>query len=538
MNRKFILSSCIALLVLFGSTLGIGFAIGAANKSDDDLIRYYIGGKEYTPTSTTDNSNEIGANEILKKYYSAALFGNSDFSLEGNKEVGTTHDYIFKLKNKGNWNVAPIVSKGTKDDEIKAVDLAKLKENFIKMKFFNDTISTSVFEFLMTTSEENENNTNLFNLALTLEKNQMTNLRYLPLYSATNIDIGTSAIPELIDGPEFINDKVIPELEKDADYNNSVLKEMYIYSYLWQNSSSKSYDYNLTKELVRSKPSIVSSMEIDTEKAKGNLAFESLKNHSSPTYKKVDWNKNFDDLETSLIDVSIKDEQIKVGAVEGLKGFGGIKMGSSVSDVGADWTNISNTWDTKEANSEGKSITKNALYNNKNILFGTDQNIYLADPNNKSGANGRGALIVDVSSDVGDNTGWDKLTGNANIYSYSQLWPYAFAEQIDKSGSMSYTTYSLFANIDSTNDTLTKGKLDDTTSEYIFDRWFDNTNSTNKEQAALGEIAITQAIISNNSSIEAKALTFWKDKGFYIELSGKFATNYASLIPDAILKED
>ncbi len=514
-NVKFAISASLALLVLFGSTIGIGYWIGKANKRDDNYVKFFIHNKEYklndSRTTKTAGTAEQ-ADDLISKYYSAALFGNENSS-GASGTSNDTYDYIFNEKAK-DWNQPFQIGKpiGTTPLTTEA-----LHEDFTYVKFAKDTISTTVFAYLTGLNSTNPKVINAIN-SLT----EITDYQTLNFFGLAATSTGKDALK-----------KIIEALTKDSSYQKGILEDMYIYSYLWQDSSMSIYDYNLTREIVKAAPSLVESVGIDSDKIIKNSSadknMDTLKalDDSGTTVSNADWNAIISNLkiDNALIDPSIQDNAITTVGFKGFEGFEGIKFGTSAGDgIKEDWTDSTKTWNTDNTSNDisGPMTTMNGKFNHNNIL--EKANYYIPKDNDN------GAIIGDSG-----NGHYGDISGDVNVYAYSQLIPYTFSKKIEtgfnnNNYNMGTNHYSLFANGDNSAG-WTTGDKDNVKSKYIFDEWFGNNS-------IYGEIYLTESLIDNNPDIKTRAYNYWNDKGFGIELSGKYQTDFGSSVPSGLIRDD
>ncbi len=497
-NMKFAIGATIALLVLFGATLGIGYWIGDSTRRDDNYVKFFINNKEYD-LNNKKTSREVASQEdgddLVSQFYSAALFGDTDY----NNPIGDDdYNYIFN-SSVDDWNQPYIITQG--------IDAKTLHENFVNIKFAKDTISTPVYEYLVNLDSRNPE---IISVIIELEN-------ILPdTYQSANIFEVASETDLYMD--------IIEALTNDPTYQKDVLEDIFVYSYLWQDSSMSIYDYNLTREMVKAAPSMVAKASINSEKMNpSNSDWTKLRDLIETENISADeWNTMLmsADFQDSLVDNTILDDQIDNGTLVGFKGFSGIQFGTSAgTGIKDDWKDSTHTWDTETNNITGNSledsITINGEYQYKDVM--SNANIYVPDDTTT------GALI-------GANDDWGLIGGEVSIYAYSQLIPYTFAQKVETVNGnylMGQNSYSLFSKGD-TN--LTIGNIDDF-DNYIFDDWFGSNSIA-------GEIYLAEALVDNNPDITTRAYEYWQDKGFYIELSGTYRTDYLSYVPAGLIKDE
>ena len=530
LNKKFIIGSSIALLVISLVTFGATWGIIYATMDDPTFIKLYINGQSYdingindmtasvsslreeegeTVTDNNDETiNDSDAEVLADKFYSAALFGTTDY-VEFNR-IGEIKGSL--LVGEKGFNVPESFAKdkdGNKIDDLKTA-AQTYKNNFIQMKLFNETLQTPIYKYLV---DMNSDNPDIITIINGMEQGK---------YSNNNNNEGIDGLFtnwEYTDINETkLYDDLVFALKKDIPYQSEVLKEMFVYSYLWQNSKDKKYDYNFTKALVESKASLVSQMKINSNKNADLESLQDIQIHS-PKVSAVDWNKEFEKNKNALVETDL-DNQL---GLDGFKGFEGIKFGTTENtSFKKDFYDSSKTWDL--SSDWNSSTTINGYYSNNDIF--KNANYYVASEAD-GGAPGKGAVISDedTSSTLGDPT------SIVTVVSYSQLYPYMFSE-IAGEGDDVYLTkpsFSLYASFDENK--FFKAKQGDQNTEYIFKRWFGDNH-------IFGEIYVAEAIMTYNSLMKSDALEFWNNEGYYIELSGEASTDYTSLLPTEILKKE
>ncbi len=521
-NKKWIVGGSIGLLLLFGAAMGTGAIISTFTKPADDYIRIYAGNEifmeEEINLGNDDTSNEQKAKMLETQFYSAALFGTID-----KDDVETSVASKFILQDGNDWNIPYVSTNGTTNSD--------LRTNFLKIKFLNDTQESSVLVYLneLYSSAEGESKIKILQAMIQLETDA----------EAAGIIVPEVTGLDLVSNSAFDSSKamIFDALNNDDSYLKEALKDIMTYTYLWQEPSQSAYDYIFTRELVYSSPSLVSSMVIDGEAIDNSTdvavtdpydAFTNADRSSKATA--ADWNDTYDTFNTNdiLVDNSTADDYITTTAGEGLKGFQGVQFGTSAgTNIKSDYLNWSNTWLYNEAETGG-TFTYNGDYTNEDIV--QNANYYIASSN---GADGEGAVIFDTDIDETDPIPGAE-EGNRTIYAYSQLYPFTFREQktlVDGIYTLGSEEFSLFANGDSTGYTQVE---DSTTADnYIFDVWFgEGADSLN------GEIYVAEALMNHDSSLTTKALNYWNDQGFYVELSGSYETDLLQYLPDSIIMEE
>ncbi len=488
-NKKWIVAGSITLLIVFGVSMGTGAIIGATTKDDPSYIKMSIGDNTIKlddwELGTKDSSDAEKASILEEYFYQKSI-----------EELAKEND---------DWN---------RPHSLLNINEEELLNSFVKVKFINDTQTSSVFEYLNSMVSTSNKPGDLIKLIAELKGVVGTTGTYNYLEITGLQLLQDSAYSDLVE-------HIYLTLSDDVSYLKEVYKEMYSYFYLWQSPvQSKTYDTILTRELVYSSPSLVSEMDMDASELWGlNLSddanYKTLSSVEStdPKVTSSDWNTMFDTFASTnvITDQTTQDDQLVLGSVEGFKGFKGIQFGTSAGSlVGDDWTKWDNTWDTSV---DGE--TKVASYSNEEVL--TNANYYVSSVKY---APGEGAIIKSDSDSSGGEESPDE--GTAYTYAYSQLYPFKFTNN-------GKNTYSLFANGDSSAYKATDDSA--TADNYIFDLWFG-------DYSLAGEIYTVESILKHKDSLVNASMNYWKDNGFYIELSGSYEEDLASFLPTEILLDN
>lgn len=547
---KFVIGSSLALLIIFASILGATYFITKAAMPDEDFVKLHLGEQEVgleevldmtvgakalaeetddTTDETTDDSddteltssNETRAKIIETEFYSLALFGTSDYQTLN--RAGEYGGLLFSTEDDENsYNIPESFIQTEGEGKDKAVNY---KKNFIISKLFKETYDSSVFKYLETFSDENDDITPLLEQILELTSEGVPVAEGATASIPIQFTYNELVAAATAQGKTDLLDAIVEALTTDLDYQSEVFEEMYTYTYLWQDSTSRMYDYNFTQALVKARPSIVAEANIDIDKAGlGNTVIAGLQDKvEGDTVTSSEW----DDL---LAEDFVKDTDKTNSIVpESFNGFKGIQFGTTDNtSIKEDFYDAAKTWDVKTLNTEAdKSITTTGDYSNEDVL--KTANYYIADKS--EGVNGDGAIVQSE-----DQNSFGILSGDATVTAFSQLYPFMFAT-IEGTGANEVVTspyFSLYAN-ESTGEggatTFTRAEKGEGTT-YIFDRWFTEAYS------ALGEIYVSEELIGYDSGLKTTGLDYWNDEGYYIELSGTSADNFLSYLPTNILKKD
>ncbi len=517
-NKKWIIGGSITLLVLFGASLGIGAWTGIANKEDENYIKVYLNDTEYKAAidlGTDSTSDETKASMLESQFYNAALKGHYNNS-EDQDEATPTDSSIYGANE--SWAL-PYIST--------SIDFTKMQDDFVAVKFLTETENTSVYSFLTDLATTTENQLDAYKAINTLISEASGAGMSYP--EVTGLDV--------LNNDKFSKTKtaIYNLIKEDTSYISGVQKDILVYTYLWQKPSQSAYDTIFTRELVYSQPSITYSMTLDGETVDSlgsSAAYDDLstRDEGHIDIDAATWNGYLDSfkMDEVLVDDSIVDNSLPGDDKFG--GYDGITFGTSAgSNISSNWTNWSNTYVAEDDAEVGTSSTIAGDYTNTDVL--TNANLYLSDTQN--GSDGEGAVIFNTSSDSTDPE-FGHREGERNVYAYSQLYPFMFREVTSSEGSgeekLGSEKFSLFANGDSTSGYT---PVDDITTadNYIFGTWFG-------DESVLGEIYIAEQLVGYTSSLTSKALRYWNNQGYYIELSGDYEQDLASYLPEEILYDD
>lgn len=509
MNKKFVTGASITLIVILGASIGMGALIGSKTKKDLDYFSFHLKDKEYKYSlEDTYTDNESAAKQVENKFLIASLVGDV---------AGETFfkDSTSILDENEDWNIPYIISEDVTKDNVLQL--------FVGTKLFKETLTSSVFEYVVKQYSETKDVSLLKVIAEFKGQTDMLSMNFLQLLNKG--DDGKKIITDLIKCLGGYKDKDDKWVSGEDNYINDVLKDIFTYAYLWQDSNSSAYDYYFTKEIAYSKPSMVSSVEFDATQARFSdvkddynmLADLTTGDPGTLGISSTDWNSLWtkEGWKTILVDPSTIDTKI---GDDGFVSFDGVKFGESAgSTVSNDWTDIDQTWNYEDEEM-GESVTSNGSFTHDDIL--KKGNLYTANPNKAPGA---GAIISEDSSSHGK-----RINGNAQVFAYSQMYPYVFSEKIDEDN-FGPTSYSLFAT--KGDDGYTKASSEDEDITYIFNEWFGDGIASK-----VGEIYLSEELSTFNSSLSTRAIQFWHNKGYYIELSGKYSDDFSSFISEDLLK--
>lgn len=520
-NKKWIIGGSITLLVLLGLSIGTGAIIGAINKPEFNRITIHLGDQEFKQKidlGTDSTSDEDKAKMLEQQFYSAALYG----TFKGINADAESSSFILDTENEGSldWNLPYIVTDTEKSKE--------LQNLFVEVKFLSETEQSSVFTFLNGMLGTTDNEVELLSTISQLIEDSKT--AGMPFPSVTGLDV--------ISKDEFneTESMIYDLLSNDLSYTKSIQKDILVYTYLWQNAPQNAYDNIFTRELVYSSPSMVYKMTLDGEAADADSTiYSEIKDATEHGVDKATWNNWVDTSATEgvLVDDTIVDDYLTVGGTESMFGYQGIKFGTSAgTSIASDWTKWENTWVPDDTVAKGEASTSSGEYTHQNIL--EQSNLYLAS---EQGADGEGAAIFDTSSDS-TNPEFGSRDGERSVYAYTQLYPFLFRNVEDSSSTdeedvFGNEYFSLFANGDETAG-YTPAEDEDSATSYLFNEWFGDDEKT----SAQGEIYVSEAIVKNNSLLTSKALRYWNNQGFWIELTGSYEDDLASYLPEEILFDE
>ncbi len=311
---------------------------------------------------------------------------------------------------------------------------------------------------------------------------------------------------EFFSDTTFDKDKKIVALEQldsTIDFDLAANKFIYQTLYLFQESVNREFDYKITAQLKTLKPmlmwyaSFTNTGDWLNDDTENFTTIEDLINGGSGSSGTINGNVNND--ENILGDI----------------GFEGIinKSSSSLTLIDDVWT-YDNSWIINPIANEWSTASSSFFSNSVNV---EDLPFYKVDDS-----------IINLDSSWVD--GWTLKA--------KTLYPFIFGLNYQDSSSQSpgYADafyYSIFANTDSDGNFV---KTDNVTKESksIIDVIFPDT--AKKWEKEFVTILLIDDVISNNSRTMLNTQYFWKDKGYYIELSGKMKTIYETLIDEGIQK--
>lgn len=376
---------------------------------------------------------------------------------------------------------------------------------------------------------------------------------YLPLYLnafATKYDeISDQIVSERFDEPYEISvwtNYLYPDLgvpiftsetmnliSSTIEYKKDIANFMYIYSYLWQESSSYSYDYILTSIMNQNRFTYYWTLPVnDKDSFNKTSDFD-----PSDGVTQEEWNQTALDISNGQIQIN---PTWRISP-NGYMGFSGLssKNDSSISlmiesvDYSEDFWNYANIWSISENENDGIDDFNTSYitsYNQDNFV----ENGIFEENNNY--------IFTSTTSSDPDNPD-DTSTESYNIYMKYLLYPFAFTNDLTSDGQATRWVYRLDAYIDENGNIYPEETAPDGSTRINYFDYVDQEISPlfDNYNYGLFEILTIYQILNytteNLTKWENKSYNYWNSKGFYIELHGQAKDDYGSLIPDGLQRD-
>lgn len=383
---------------------------------------------------------------------------------------------------------------------------------------------------------------------------------------------------------KLVYDRCINAVASNVDYKLSLLKFAYVYTYLWQPSTG-SFDYHLTQQMVSQQAAFIWKVDVNNvafndykdlydQMAGKGIAYQSTLTTGSDLY----WDTLSTSTEiTGATETSLTDEAWDMN-------FMGIEYKASTTTVtnGDLWktsqaykynenTNGQNGYDSTDYTTLGAygltSLYNPMMYTQSDAVDGV---VIRTDSTSETGQLIASTLIYPFS--FADN--YDPSNQTADGYKYS-MNAYvttngtSVATNADTSaeiqslvtngGTASYTddnvtltniggtTYRFYpvsygVQTNQISDTNGNGYIDasDTGVVSVFELLpvIDKTVGNDLDTMFWEVLIVYDLYSSLLDTLESQAYLFWNNKGFYIDLNGKYETEYGSLIPQGLQKQD
>ena len=322
---------------------------------------------------------------------------------------------------------------------------------------------------------------------------------------------------------------LIEQLRYTMNIESDILTSLYVYAYLYQEHASSAFDYYMTEQLVDQKPMIMWEISVSGLNATNQDEMDVMLGADGYLNQDAMWGTN-GDLSDSVWQDKIKnDHNYSVGDVfktdaYGLQGYLGLVSGTAATvniDGFSDYDNFQVFYE-----GDITSIEKIASGNIGKINIATDEN--------------DGSVIV---ADEDPKTG--------KVLAYVPLYPFSFAHNFedDLYDSADFYSYSLTAydvHNNSNPETNPSGVYTYEGTEEQKVTYFELVDlafSKNAALASLFENAWVSTIDAfslwlfdfvfraNMDNLTISAQQYWRNEGYYIELSGQYEEDYAQLLP-------
>ncbi len=385
-----------------------------------------------------------------------------------------------------------------------------------------------------------------------------------------------------------VYNRCINAVASNVDYKLSLLKFGYVYTYLWQPTVG-SFDYYLTQNMVSQQAAFIWKVDVNNIR----FFYETKYNYMSGlglaeqesikgTTTDLEWSELAADPDvTGTTDLSLTDQPWDVN-------FMGIEYKASTTTV----TN-GNLWSTSQAynyneNTNGQNgydvndyttLGQYGLTSLYNPMMYEENNVVIrSDTTSETGQLIAATLIYPFSfADNADNVGQDNASADGYKYSmnaYVTVNGTTAATGFDSSSeiqaavkggagftdddptltgqngnttSLRFYPVSYGVQTGQISDDVTKGgngngyiDAGDAGVVSVFELLpvIDKTVGQDLDTMFWEVLIVYDLYSSLLDTLESKAYLFWNNKGFYIDLNGKYETEYGSLIPQGLQKQD
>ncbi len=460
------------------------------NKTSNKLTR---------DSSSSQTTSQITADVITTMFMEYSLTGSTTFDLNVFEQLD---GHILSPDSESSW-VAPRIS-----------DYETLYELSNYIEVFNKTTGAQPFvDFWVFATE-------------VLESSSDMTLNQL---AAGFTDKGTfKTFFDAQHDSEFSN--LVTELGNKLSYKKTINDFLYIYSYLWQESSREGYDFFLTEEMIKMRPSLVWS--INFSKPENSFSgdveniFSTIDEDTSLSGRASSWNDIIDGVTAEGIS-SNKFSSLTESGFRGYDGMVGKNTSSLVVD--SNFWSYDEVWDFETYSEDGKIVLNDDYSKKYPNLYKNDLGEYV----NKQ-----------EESTTTDPDNPDETTSTPESYYVYQnflFYPFAFPEDYNIEIELAKKwNYSLVAYENPSGEIqldYEEGK--NLTKINYFDYMFsdiDISSDTEKDSEIIELYLISSLFNLDSADIKNRAYSYWKSKGFYIELSGKYQDKYEDLIPAGLQK--
>ena len=403
-------------------------------------------------------------------------------------------------------------------------------------------------DFNIIDSAESFNNVYDFLVEVTLFRNTSGAGKYVYQYMnelGTQYDYLRPYVAPFMD-QEFktVWDMKVPEFEEEYNelimhlgyamsVETDIVMSLYVYSYLYQEHSSDAFDYYMTEQMVNQKPMIMWEMSVTglntfNEDEMDHLLDTTVGIEGHYLNQEEMWRDPLDANDYNWQETLDNDHNYSVTDIfktdmYGTQGFQGFTSGSSASvniEGFADYDNYQTFLDNDYT--EINKIADDSQGKINLAVDANDEKVIVADEDSTTGK--VVAFIPLYPFSFAHN--YKSVEGTADFYSYS-LTAYEVAGMTgvysyDESTGDEITYFELVSQvIEPTAPTETKN--DDLVA------MFTNDYLTNTEAFSIWLFDFIYR--SNKDSLVTDAQQYWRNEGYYIELSGQYEEDYAELLP-------
>lgn len=309
-------------------------------------------------------------------------------------------------------------------------------------------------------------------------------------------------------------DDFLTILSNSLTYRLDITTFIYIYSYLWQSSNQKHFDYIITQVLYNQLPTLVFKQNIKYTIHPGlNLDNFGDKSTDDPA---VLWNELEANPAISTNDIAKlwNDSASPVG-------YTGLwtRNNSSQLAFGNEFWNANNSFDYRPLTVDETPISE-PINSFANAHTNPKQAFVYADSDGK--------VLQTESTSTTNPDGTTSSTSTSVIYAYTTIAPFVFASDYNSNGIVINYEASMYA-IDNGDETVSPANKSDTGAINIFEYLTGATEGDREYK--ISQLYVFYTLYKNDSNITNNAFRYWNDQGFYITLTGSYESDYSALIP-------
>ncbi len=458
-----------------------------------------------TREETGKTTSQITADVITTMFMEYSLTGSTTFDVS--KPFEQLNGYILSPDSSESW-IAPHIN-----------NYEDLYEISSYIEVFNNTTGASTFVDFWVFA------TNILEASSDLTLNELAANFVDPELFKTFFDAkNDSLFSDLVD-----------ELGSKLSYKLKLNNFLYIYSYLWQESSRENYDYFLTEEMIKIRPSLIWSVNFQdpeesfaTEQAAED-AFSSIDALTSSQSRADAWNQIVDNVTAE----NIKSNKFASLTETGVRGFDGmVSKNSSSLIVDSNFWDYNQIWDFDTYYEDGKIILNSDYSKEYPNMYQNELGKYLNFQESTS------------TTDPENPDETETIPSSYYVYQNFLFYPFAFPEDYNIETELAKSwNYSLVAYENPTgeiqfSDDGTSGLTEINYFDYMFDSIDINSDGVkDQKDVEIIELYLVSSLINLDvTNIKTNAYSYWKSEGFYIELSGDYKDKYGELIPAGIQK--